>query len=109
MNREERLARNEVLFREVNERIEEMRSGEDGEIEFLCECGLETCTAVIKLSTNEYEKLRSDPTTFAVAPGHEIEDIEAVVSESDHFNVVRKHESESEIARRMDPRSPDSR
>jgi hypothetical protein len=105
MNREERLARNEVLFREVNERIEEVKAREGGPIEFLCECGIETCIEVIRLSTSEYEELRSDPTTFAVVPGHEIEDIEVVVSEGDHFNVVRKHERESEIARTTDPRS----
>jgi hypothetical protein len=109
MNREERLARNEALFREVNERIEEVKSGVVEEpIEFLCECGDDTCIEVVKLSTNQYEELRSDPTTFAVVPGHEIEDIEVVVSADAHFNVVRKHASESVIARKTDPRSRQS-
>jgi hypothetical protein len=105
MNREDRLARNEVLFREVNERIEEVKALEEGPTEFLCECGRETCTEVIRLSTNQYEELRSDPTTFAVIPGHEIDEIEVVVSASAHLNVVRKHASESAIARKTDPRS----
>ena len=105
MSREERLARNEALFREVNERIEEVKSGEGEPIEFLCECGSDSCIEVIKLSTDEYEALRSDPATFAVIRGHEIEDIEVVVSESDHFIVVRKQGSEGETVRKLDPRS----
>jgi hypothetical protein len=105
VSREERLARNEALFREVNERIEEVKASESGTVEFLCECGVETCIEVIKLAPNEYEALRSDPTTFAVLRGHEIEDIEIVVSERDHFLVVRKQGNEGETARKMDPRS----
>ena len=105
MSREERLARNETLFREVNERIEEVKASESSTIEFLCECGVETCIEGVKLSTDEYEALRSDPTTFAVLRGHEIEDIEIVVSEGDRFLVVRKQGNEGETARKLDPRS----
>jgi hypothetical protein len=105
VSREKRLARNEAFFREVNERIEEVKGPKEGPTEFLCECGRETCTEAIKLSTSQYEQLRSDPTTFAVVPGHEIEDIEVVVSANAHFNVVRKHESVSDVARKTDPRS----
>ena len=39
---EERLARNEAFFRDVNERIREAadRQGSDGHVfEFICECG----------------------------------------------------------------------
>lgn len=105
MNREDRLARNEVLFREVNERIEEVASTEDGMFEFLCECGLTECTEVVRMTAAEYEGVRADPTTFALVRGHEIEDIEDVVSETDRFNVVRKRPGERDIARLTDPRS----
>jgi hypothetical protein len=105
MNREERLARNEALFREVNERIEEVKAPQDGEFEILCECGSRECTAVVSVSTPEYEALRADPTTFAVISGHEIADVEDVVRKAPGFNVVRKHAGESEIARKTDPRS----
>ena len=106
MNREDRLARNETLFREVNERIEEVRSPEEDQIEFLCECGVEACKDVISLTVAEYEELRADSTTFAVVPGHSIEDIESVVAKTERFDVVRKHPSEQDIARSTDPRSP---
>jgi hypothetical protein len=105
MNREQRLARNEVLFREVNERIEEVASADDGIFEFLCECGVTECTEVVRMTAAEYEAVRADPTTFALIPGHEIEDIEAIVSETDRFNVVRKHPGERDLARSTDPRS----
>jgi hypothetical protein len=105
VNREDRLARNETLFREVNERIEEIRSPGEDQIEFLCECGVEECKDAVTLTVAEYEKLRADPTTFAVLPGHSIEDIESVVVETERFHVVRKHPREGDIARSSDPRS----
>jgi hypothetical protein len=109
MSREERLARNEVLFREVNERIKEVTtSPHDEATEFLCECGRDECRNVVPLSSEEYEALRADATTFAVLPGHEIEDVEHVVRRTDRFNVVRKHEEESGLARERDPRSRQS-
>jgi hypothetical protein len=106
MNREDRLARNEVLFREVNERIGEVtEAAGESWTEFLCECAVVECKDVIALTMEEYEAVRADPTTFAVARGHELREIEDVIRETERFNLVRKHEDESEIARRTDPRS----
>lgn len=105
MNREDRLARNEVLFREVNERIEEVASADNGMFEFLCECGVAECTEVVRMTVAEYEAVRADSATFALVRGHEIEEIEDVVSTTDRFNVVRKHPGERDLARLTDPRS----
>ena len=70
--RETRLARNETLFREVNERIEEAvgRLGRhDGHVyEFLCECSNADCTLLLPLTIAEYEAVRRDPRQFFVAP-----------------------------------------
>lgn len=103
--RKERLARNEALFREVNERVEEISedSGLDM-IEFVCECGDADCTMAVSLTQSEYEQLRADPLLFAVMPGHAIPEVEDVVSDGDRFQVVRKHEEEAQIARITDPR-----
>jgi hypothetical protein len=102
---EDRIARNETLFREVNERVQEVSSHtSNGRIDFLCECGDETCTESISLSRDEYERLRSDPLTFGVKPGHVIPDVEDIVEENDRFHTVRKHEDEGRIARATDPR-----
>ena len=100
------LARNEALFREVNERVDEVSATATlDSIDFICECGNADCTEAIALTPSEYERVRADPLLFAVVPGHEIPDVEEVVSESKRFYVVRKHEGEARIARITDPRA----
>jgi hypothetical protein len=104
--REERIARNEAIFREVNERVNEVSDAEPGElIDFLCECGDESCTESISLTRAEYEQLRSNALFFGVKPGHAIADVEEVVAVEERFEMVRKHRDEGAIARATDPRS----
>jgi hypothetical protein len=103
--RKERLARNEALFREVNERIEQMSGDESREpIEFLCECGDAGCTDTIPLSRAEYTQVRSDPMLFVVKQGHGFATVEDVVVENERYQIVRKHEAEGRIARETDRR-----
>ncbi len=105
--REERQARNESLFREVNERIEEATSriGVLSTAEFLCECADAGCVERIELSMGEYEKLRSHPAHFAVRPGHEYLNVDRVIEQRDDYVIVEKHGEAREIAERRDPRS----
>jgi hypothetical protein len=93
--REERTAANEALLREVNDRIEDV--GErlsvlpnDGRLDFRCECGRGGCTTMISMSVREYEHLRSDNDRFAVAPGHEDDEIERVVERTERYWIVDK-------------------
>ena len=103
---EDRLARNEALFREVNERVKDARApDEDEQIVFICECGDEDCTAEVSLTLREYEAVRSDPLHFVVAHGHANPSIEEVVERTDRYEVGRKHPEEARIARETDPRS----
>jgi hypothetical protein len=105
-DRGDRLARNEALFRSVNERVEEVvQPGNNEEIDFLCECGDSECVEKISLTRSEYERVRADSAQFAIAVGHEIPDIEDVVTRTDRFLAVRKQPEESAIARETDPRS----
>ena len=104
--RSDRLARNEAMFRSVNERVEEVvQPGAEEEIDFLCECGDSGCAEKVTLARQEYEQVRADSAQFAVYPGHEIPDIEEVVRRAEQFFVVRKHPHEAEIAEETDPRS----
>jgi hypothetical protein len=104
-SREERLGKNEALFREVNERIREVTTY-DGDVEFLCECGDATCTQAIRMTLGEYESLRTEPTRFAVVAGHEIPDLEDVVEENDRFAVIEKRPGfPAQLAAETDPRS----
>ena len=108
-SRETRLARNETLFREVNERIEGAvgRVGrEDAHVyEFICECSNSDCTLLLPLTIAEYEAARSDPRQFIVARGHELPEIEAVIARNAGYEVVRKHGEAAEFVAERDPRS----
>jgi hypothetical protein len=94
----ERTARNESLFREVNDRIEELSENveaqgiapEGGLIQFHCECGRDDCGERVRMTVAEYEHVRADNDRFAVAPGHETPEMEAVVDSTDRFVVVDK-------------------
>lgn len=107
MDREQRLAENEILFRDVNERIKELQSDAWGshQIDFMCECADAACTAVITLTPVEYEELRSNPRRFAVLPGHQVEDVERVVETHPNYLVVEKHLETLERVEKADPRS----
>ena len=102
------MAKNEALFRQVNERIEEVNSklASDGLSDFLCECGDDDCTTPISLTLAEYEEVRSVPNYFAIAPGHESIDVEDIIRSGDRYAVVEKHAGEAaRIAVETDPRS----
>jgi hypothetical protein len=102
----QQLARNQALFREVNERLGELAEASvDRQAEFVCECSRADCATSIALDRDEYETVRSSPTLFVIAPGHETPG-EAVVEENDRFGLVEKtNHPQIEIAVSTDPRS----
>ena len=104
--REERAAKNEAVFREVNERIKDLALAQlSDRSDVLCECGDASCTATIEVTIGEYEAIRADGARFAVVPGHEDSAIETVVERTDRFHVVHKTDAAGAEARRLDPRS----
>jgi hypothetical protein len=106
----DRIAHNEAFFREVNERVQELeRERQDAadprvRWEFLCECGQATCAEPVRMTRAEYERVRSNPVRFAVAPGHESPEVGRVLERTDRFFTVEKVPEEQEIARATDPR-----
>lgn len=103
--REERLALNEAMFREVNERVEDRLRpvlGEQEAIAILCECADVGCNQRIDVTQAEYERVRADSTQFAVVPGHSRGDIEDVVERNDRFEIVRKKGDAGEVAEETD-------
>lgn len=108
-SREERIGMNEAVFRDVNERIEDVATAfnlTSEPLDLICECGDAACVARISLKRNEYEQLRADSHLFAVAPGHVAPDVEEVVESRPGYDVVRKHQGvPAEIAQKTDPRS----
>jgi hypothetical protein len=102
--RRARAARNQSVFREVNERIEEFRSTAAAFVEFVCECALERCTEHVSLTLEEYERIRLDSNRFLVLPGHVIPRVEKVIEETDRYLVVSKLGSGASVAAELDPR-----
>lgn len=107
-SRAQRIARNEALFREVNERIRNVNESlpAAAEADFLCECGDATCTDPISLTLDEYEGVRREATRFAVVPGHVAPGLDRVVAEEARFAIVEKVEPEAAaVVVEEDPRS----
>jgi hypothetical protein len=100
--RQERIAKNETVFRAANREIEhadrEAGGGSDQVLEVLCECGQQGCSAVITLTVADYDGVRSQDDRFVVARGHESTDIERVVEEREGYLVVDKFGEAEEIA-----------
>ena len=100
--RERRLAQNEALFREANERT---RRAAGYSTEFICECADRDCAALVALSLEEYETVRRDPKQFVVLPGHQIPDIEEIVLIDDDFLTVQKSGEAGDYVAHLNPRS----
>ena len=95
IERERRIGANEVLYREVNERVRDLNAEfglTDEAVEFVCECGDANCMERIRMTVAEYAHVRSDPATFATRPGHVFPDVEYVVEEHAEYVILRKRE-----------------
>jgi hypothetical protein len=102
-------AKNEELFRSVNEQIEAVSQTlalDDETMEFLCECDQQDCYERVNATRAEYESVRSDPTHFIVLPGHVDERVEQVAFASEGFWVVEKEGTAAWDAEEDDSRSP---
>jgi hypothetical protein len=109
VERGERAARNEALFRRVNERVEEVNKAFESILEdadFFCECADIDCMEKIGMTLPEYEALRDVSTHFAVTPGHFLPEDEHVVEERAGYIVVEKVGRAGERAAELDPREP---
>jgi hypothetical protein len=103
---EARLARNEVLFRAINERIRDLaRRYEhlaEEEMAFICECADETCVERVSLKASQYDDVRAIPARFFVVPGHEATPlVERVIFRSNEFVIVRKIGIAGDVAREL--------
>ena len=105
----ERVAKNEALFRDVNERVKEIDRAHgvpaDEVWDFLCECGNGECLERVPMTLAEYERVRANAVQFALVPGHEKGEVERVIHETPRFSIVEKRPSERSVALTTDPRS----
>jgi hypothetical protein len=102
--RAERVAKNEDLFRRINERVEALSQGLD-RLTLICECADASCIERLpEVPTAEYEDVRRHADRFFVAPGHERSDVETVLDERPGYLVVVKRGAAGQAARAADPR-----
>jgi hypothetical protein len=105
--RERRIGENEILFRDVNERVKDVTGGFAvvlPQLEIVCECGDVVCTERIPISADEYERIRREDAWFIIRPGHETPDVETVVEQHGDYDVVEKDEGgPAELARQHAP------
>jgi hypothetical protein len=95
-------ARNEEVFRSINQRIEEgaKQHGVEQVLPFHCECATDECLETIELPPAEYDRIAANIARFVVVPGHEQTDVEVVVERHSAYFVVEKTgEARKEIAR----------
>jgi hypothetical protein len=105
--REDSLAKNEELFRNVNERIETVSQSvppDDSLMEYLCECDRPDCYDKVKTTRGEYESVRAAATHFIVLPGHDDPEVERVVFSNERFMIVEKQGAAAADAKESDPR-----
>ena len=91
MTSRERLSRNQLLFREVDQRLRDLSLSQvqvpwTDRTEYLCECLQDGCHETIELTPHEYEYARSDPDVVVVCHGHESDG--EVVEQTERFVLV---------------------
>jgi hypothetical protein len=103
-DRAARTARNESLFREVNERVKELNEAFDAlsrNAEWICECGNTECLEPIPMTHEEYEAVRARGSDcFFVKPdqAHVVPDVETIVERHERYWVVQKIGVAAEVA-----------
>lgn len=107
--REERIARNEAMFRVANERMAdwEEQHTESPVESYFCECANTECREHVDLRKADYERVRSDSRRFAIVPGHELPDVETVIEQNDGWAIIEKAPEVSGIVEELDPRRDD--
>lgn len=89
---ERRMKHNEAVFREINERVDDVRAPAAGgePVAYVCECSDAACTERVRLGHDEYREARANERRFLVIPGHERPEVERVVGGGEGHLLVEK-------------------
>lgn len=114
-----RLAENEVIFRQANEKVsrelDDLRQAaasdghtgmvpdKDPELHFYCECSDEKCRKRIVMSPAKYKQLHQNSSQFVLLPGHNVPELERVVDGSKEYIVVEKVITPPAQGKRLNP------
>lgn len=121
---ERRQIENEMIFRRFNEKVgdgldaldamhiedgnEHLIRDEDMSLHFKCECSDENCAKRIPMLLSDYQKIHSNRDMFIVLPGHQVDPIEVVVTESSAYNLVIKNNTIPEPSGELNKTSIDN-
>jgi hypothetical protein len=100
---QERVAANEDLFRQINEKIENVATthGADSH-EFLCECSDTNCWKRVRVALEDYRRIRENSARFIVAKDHVVAEIERVIESSQDHAVIEKQDRARRVAIELD-------
>ena len=92
-DREVRAARNQAIFRAVNEKLRDLNepfaeATGTGTFMVACECSRLDCVEVIEIPEAVYREVRRSPRTFVVLPEHGESSIERATSGDENYSVV---------------------
>ena len=104
---QERAARNEALFREINERLAQLNDALDEHSPlgtWMCECQDTDCHEPVEMTLAEYRGVREQSDRFVIVANaaHFYPEVERVVEETDRFWVVEKTGVAGEVAAELD-------
>jgi hypothetical protein len=105
-DREIRAARNQSLFRAVNEKLRELNQAFSHVTEtyaIACECADTTCVETLHISMQEYLDVREHLSRFVVLANHVFPDVEQVLAQNDGYAIVEKNIDVSKLTELMDP------
>jgi hypothetical protein len=100
-------ARNEILFREVNERIVAIGdpTRPDDAVVVLCECGQPDCLLQLDVPAAKYAEVRGHGARFLLFAEHVDARVEEIVHREPGFVVVEKIGAAGLLAEKTDPGS----
>jgi hypothetical protein len=101
----ERVARNDAAFRDADERIAPAACVADvSPAPFICEYADRSCTEIVRVTLDEYERIRENSRWFLNANGHEAAALGhvEVVERRPGYVVVEKVDEAGELAERLD-------
>ena len=107
LSREERVGRNQSVFRAVNEEmrgLNESFASITDEYAIVCECADLSCAETVLVRPFDYFAVRGNPRRFIVLAGHVFPEAERVVAEVDGHVVVEKFGAAGDLAEAIEPK-----
>lgn len=84
-----RMEHNEQVFRSVNEEIDD-HAELAAELDYVCECADATCSSTVRLTREDYRRVRSGPDLYFVLPEHFLPELERLVERNPGWLIVEK-------------------